>query len=64
MPTIPMNQVSEMSQARGNSGQAWPRRLRVLAVVALALTIAVPAIAAVEGWEIDAARLIGSLSGG
>lgn len=58
MPTILLN------QARSGSGQAWPRRMRVLAAVALALTVAVPAIAAMEGWEIDAASIIGSIRGG
>lgn len=42
--------------------QAWPRRLRILAAVALLLAIAGPAVAAMEGWEIDAASLLGTLT--
>jgi len=42
-------------------GKAWtlqrPRRIRLLMTVALILAVAVPAVAAIEAWEIDAVRL-------
>lgn len=42
------------------SSKRWPRRLRVLAAAALMLAVAVPLVAAFEGWQIDATGVLNS----
>jgi hypothetical protein len=44
------------------SASRWSSRLKLLAVLALALALLMPVITAVEGWEIDTAGLVSTPS--
>jgi hypothetical protein len=44
------------------SASRWSSRLKLLAVLALALALLMPVITAVEGWEIDTAGLFNTPS--
>ena len=46
-----------VSTLQSTAAKPWSRRLWILAATALALAVAVPLVAAVEGWQIDAAGL-------
>jgi len=55
--------VNLVSSLQSPATKLWSRRLWILAAAALTLAVAVPLVAAVEGWQIDAAGLLTAAGG-